>query len=246
MRSLILSDLHGNWEAMAAVLKSVRREQYDSVLVLGDLVGYGASPRKIVDRVRRFGDKLTIVRGNHDKVVAGIEEGIGFNPVALASIRWTRDELGEARIRELAALPVGPKQVEDFLICHGSPSDEDLYILDPEIAGGVFDRTDFNLCFFGHTHVPCRISLDGINLHWEALTPEASPIHLSETARHLVNVGSVGQPRDRDPRAAFVIYDSSRRLVDFRRVEYPIARAQRRIRRAGLPPLLADRLALGL
>ena len=229
MRHLILSDMHANWEAMAAVLRSVRRERFDSIVVLGDLVGYGASPRRIVDRVRRFGSKLSIVRGNHDKVVAGIEEGLGFNPVALTSIRWTQEALGEHRLRELAELPQGPKTLDGFLICHGSPGDEDLYILDEDTAAGVFEDTDFSLCFFGHTHIPGLISLEGDTLEWQALTPESSPVRLEESGRYLVNVGSVGQPRDRDPRAAFVVYDSQERRLEMRRVDYAIARSRRNL-----------------
>ena len=148
MWHLILSDMHGNWDAFSTVLGSVRDEHFDSVLVLGDLVGYGASPHRIIDRVRRFGPELTIVRGNHDKVVAGLEEGLGFNRGALTSIRWTRSRLGKRRLAYLADLPQGPAQIEDFLICHGSPADEDLYILNEESALRAFADTEFALAFF--------------------------------------------------------------------------------------------------
>lgn len=245
MRHLILSDIHGNWDALSTVLDSVRDEPFDSVLVLGDLVGYGASPHRIIDRVRRFGPELTIVRGNHDKVVAGLEEGLGFNSVALASIRWTRSRLGKRRLAYLRDLQQGPAQVEDFLLCHGSPADEDLYILNEESAMRAFADTEFSLAFFGHTHVPCVIGERADGIEWQDLVPGVT-LELPANKRYLVNVGSVGQPRDRDPRAAFVVYDSVKRLVEIRRVAYPVERAQRRIVRAGLPSLLADRLAIGM
>ena len=237
--------MHGNWEAFSTVLSSVRDERFDSVLVLGDLVGYGASPHRIIDRVRRFGPELTIVRGNHDKVVAGLEEGLGFNRVALTSIQWTRSRLGKRRLTYLADLPQGPAEVEDFLICHGSPADEDLYILNEETAAQAFAETEFSLAFFGHTHVPCLISEQADGVDWRDLEPGVT-LELPTHERHLVNVGSVGQPRDRDPRAAYVVYDSEQRLLEIRRIAYPVAKAQRRILRAGLPSLLADRLAVGM
>ena len=246
MKHLILSDIHGNLDALVAVLRQVRHQSFDSVVVLGDLVGYGAAPDQVVDRVRRLGPHLTIVRGNHDKVVAGIEPGVGFNPIALASVMWSRDKLKKANQSYLAGLPRGPLEVDGFLISHGSPVDEDLYVVNESIAAEVFAASEFSLCFFGHTHLPCIYVADTATVASEQLSGEERSWELESGLRYLINPGSIGQPRDRDPRAAYMTYDSDSRSVRWHRVEYRVRRAQRRIRRAGLPELLAERLEYGM
>lgn len=246
MKHLVLSDLHGNLDALVAVLRQVRHESFDSIVVLGDLVGYGASPDQVVDRVRRLGSKVTIVRGNHDKVIAGLEDGTGFNPVALASVMWSREHLHPDNRGYLATLPRGPLEVDGFLVSHGSPIDEDLYVIDEVVAAGVFTACEFSLCFFGHTHVPCILVADKTGVHWEPFEGGERSCQLEPGLRYLINPGSIGQPRDRDPRAAYLTYDSDSRWVRWHRVEYPVKRAQKRIRKAGLPDLLAERLEHGI
>ncbi|HEX3127204.1 MAG TPA: metallophosphoesterase family protein [Thermoanaerobaculia bacterium] len=246
MRYLILSDMHANWSAFEAVLRRARRKRFDAVLVLGDLVGYGAAPNQVVEAVRKLGPRLFTVRGNHDKVVSGIDTGANFNQTALAAAQWTTTRLTPANLRYVRELPQGPIQVEPGMaICHGSPLDEDTYVFSDVDAWEIFSNFPVPVTFFGHTHIPSLFSLEGRVLGVRALRGRTGTVYLQPGGRYLVNPGSIGQPRDRDPRASYMTYDSERRIVRWHRVEYPIEDAQRRIRRAGLPGSLADRLALG-
>ena len=246
MRYLILSDMHANWHAFEAVLRRARRKRIDAVLVLGDLVGYGAAPNQVVEAVRKLGPRLFTVRGNHDKVVSGIDTGANFNQTALTAAQWTTTRLTPANLRYVRDLPQGPIQIEPGMaICHGSPLDEDTYVFSDVDAWEIFSNFPMPVTFFGHTHIPSLFSLEGRMLGVRALRGRTGTIHLQQGGRYLVNPGSIGQPRDRDPRASYMTYDSERRIVRWHRVEYPIEEAQRRIRKAGLPGSLADRLALG-
>ena len=161
MRYLILSDIHSNDEALAAVLARVRRKRYDRVVVLGDFVGYGANPNQVIDRIRRMGKEKVMIRGNHDKVVCGLESGDLFNPVALRAARWTTEKLASRNLKFLEALPLGPATVDGaFAICHGSPRDEDAYIFTDYDAYLNFRELEANVCFFGHSHIPCVFTLE--------------------------------------------------------------------------------------
>ncbi len=154
MKYLILSDIHSNLEALTAVLRRVRRKRFDRVIVLGDLVGYGADPNPIVDRVRKL-KKMTIIRGNHDKVCSGVENGEMFNKIALESARWTEEKLLPRHRKWLAALPQGPLTVDGILaISHGTPLDEDAYIFGEIEALNMFQYFETPVCFFGHSHFP--------------------------------------------------------------------------------------------
>ena len=246
MRYLILSDMHANWDAFEAVLRRARRKRFDAVLVLGDLVGYGGAPNQVVEAVRRLGPRLWTVRGNHDKVVAGIDSGSNFNQTALAAAQWTTGRLTPGNLRYVRELPKGPIQVEERLaICHGSPLDEDTYVFSDVDAWEIFSRFQMPVTFFGHTHIPSLFWLEGRTLGLRALRGATGRIKLDPGGRYLINPGSIGQPRDRDPRASYMTYDSERGIVRWYRIPYPIAEAQRRIRRVGLPGTLADRLAVG-
>jgi predicted phosphodiesterase len=246
VRYLILSDMHANWHAFEAVLRRARRKRIDAVLVLGDLVGYGAAPNQVVEAVRKLGPRLFTVRGNHDKVVSGIDTGANFNQTALTAAQWTTTRLTPANLRYVRDLPQGPIQIEPGLaICHGSPLDEDTYVFSDVDAWEIFSNFQMSVTFFGHTHIPSLFSLEGRMLGVRALRGRTGTVYLQPGGRYLVNPGSIGQPRDRDPRASYMTYDSERRIVRWHRVEYPIEEAQRRIRKAGLPGSLADRLALG-
>jgi predicted phosphodiesterase len=246
LRYLILSDMHANWHAFEAVLRRARRKRFDAVLVLGDLVGYGAAPNQVVEAVRKLGPRLFTVRGNHDKVVSGIDSGANFNQTALTAAQWTTTRLTPANLRYVRELPQGPIQIEPGVaICHGSPLDEDTYVFSDVDAWEIFSNFQMPVTFFGHTHIPSLFSLEGRMLGVRALRGRTGTVYLQPGGRYLVNPGSIGQPRDRDPRASYMTYDSERRIVRWHRVEYPIEEAQRRIRRAGLPGSLADRLALG-
>jgi predicted phosphodiesterase len=245
MRYLILSDVHSNMDALEAVLQFMRRKRWDKVACLGDLVGYGANPNQVIDTLRRT-RPITAIRGNHDKVCSGIEEGEMFNRIALEAALWTRRKLTSTNMRWLRALPQGPVEIDEtFSIAHGTPVDEDAYIFGEIEALNVFRHTRDSLCFFGHSHFPVIFALwpDSIS----TVLTRGSPfrIRLQEGVRYLINPGSVGQPRDGNPKASFALFDSKARIVTIYRVGYSIASAQRRIRRAGLPRPLADRLTIG-
>lgn len=246
MRFLIVSDMHGNSDAFEAVLRRVRRKRFDAVLMLGDMVGYGAGPNQVVDAVRGLSERVYSVRGNHDKVVAGVESGDNFNSSALIAARWTTDRLTASNLRYVRDLPRGPMAIdEDLAICHGSPLDEDTYVFSDVDAYEIFSHFSVPVVFFGHTHIPSLFSLEGRRLGVMALRGDGGTILLHPEGRYLINPGSIGQPRDRDARASYMVYDSRRRVVRWYRVPYPITEAQQRIRKAGLPNSLADRLAVG-
>ena len=245
MRYLILSDIHANREALAAVLARVRRKRWDKTVFLGDLVGYGAHPNQTVDMVRAL-KPLQAIRGNHDKVCSGIEDGEMFNRVALQAAIWTRNRLTRNNLRWLQALPEGPAIVDGaFAIAHGTPIDEDAYIFGEIEALNVFRQTAFPLCFFGHSHFPVVFGLSPDAIHTYLTTAPTFRFRLEPGMRYLVNPGSIGQPRDGNPMASFAMFDSKAQSVTIYRVPYRIEKAQQRILDAGLPRPLADRLALG-
>jgi predicted phosphodiesterase len=245
MRYLILSDIHANREALEAVMSHVRRKRWDKALVLGDVVGYGANPNQAVESVRRL-RSVVAIRGNHDKVCSGIENGEMFNRVALQAALWTRKKLTPPNLRWLQALPEGPVIVDgQFAIAHGTPIDEDAYIFGEIEALNVFRQTAFSLCFFGHSHFPVVFGLSPDAIQTVLTTPPSFRFRLQPGVRYLVNPGSIGQPRDGIPLASFALFDSRTRSVSVYRLPYRIERTQRKILDAGLPRPLADRLALG-
>jgi diadenosine tetraphosphatase ApaH/serine/threonine PP2A family protein phosphatase len=247
VRYLVITDIHGNLEALDAVLAAMTARGYDETLVLGDLVGYGADPNAVVDRVRELRPRA-MVRGNHDKVATGIEDGESFNLVARSAVQWTNDALTPANRDFLVKLPTGPVAVDDDIeICHGSPFDEDMYIFDELDALRAFEVSTRPVCLFGHTHVAVAFRRTSDRLEVPAGPGDTDEVRLPIEAesKYLINVGSVGQPRDGDPRAAAGIVDTTARRIEFYRVRYPIEEAQRKIRQAGLPDVLARRLALG-
>ena len=246
MRYLVISDIHANLEAFETVMAAAKPLNYEKVLLLGDLVGYGADPNAVCDRVRELKPDA-IIRGNHDKVGAGVESPEGFNAVARNAIRWTYDNLSDVNREWLAALPAGPAIVDETIeICHGTPFDEDAYVFDDLDALRAMHAARRPLCLFGHTHVQVGhfLTKDQFGL---ATADEQRPltITMDPANRYLVNPGSVGQPRDGNPRAGFAIVDTAVHEVTLHRVEYPIALAQARILEAGLPEVLAQRLAVG-
>lgn len=244
MRYLVLSDIHANLEALEAVLQSAEG-RWDRAVVLGDLVGYGADPDAVVQTIISLAP-AAVIRGNHDKAAAGVEDAANFNPAARAAALWTASALTETSRAFLRDLPSGPLLVDDAMeICHGSPFDEDFYIFDGADAWRALEATRSSLCFFGHTHVAVGFLRSGSL--FEAIIPENSetPIQAQNGRRLLINPGSVGQPRDGDPRAAYALYDSSAGLVTLRRSAYAVERAQEKILAAGLPRALANRLATG-
>ena len=256
MRYLIISDIHANLEALEATLAAAGA--YDKALVLGDLVGYGADPNAVIDRVRGL-TEVTIIRGNHDKVGAGIEDVDGFNHLARHAIAWTAATLTPENRTWLAALPQGPVIIDQAVeICHGTPFDEDVYVFDDLDALRALRAARRPLCLYGHTHVPAVFRLGSAGEGIDGLAggggtldlvgPPRGPaftLPLDAAARYLVNCGAVGQPRDGDARSAYGVYDSDARLATIHRVAYDVAAAQAKIVAAGLPDVLAHRLAVG-
>lgn len=246
MRYLVLTDLHANLEALESCLSDAGRRKYDRTLVLGDLIGYGADPNAIVERVRDM-KPVGLIRGNHDKVAIGIGEAEGFNYVAKTAAAWMLQALTPENRAWVAALPQGPQVIDDLVeICHGSPIDEDVYIFTERDAMEALVASARPLCLFGHTHYPVTFCLrDGTMCGVGPSRDAETLVHLEEGAKYLVNPGSVGQPRDGDPRAAYAIVDTERRDVLLFRVEYAVEETQRKVIAAGLPEALAWRLTAG-
>ena len=254
MRALVLSDIHGNLEALTAVLNAAG--QWDALWNLGDLVGYGASPNQVVETVRPLATMT--VRGNHDRICCGLTSTRNFNPLARASAKWTMQELSAENLEWLRGLPQGPLQPERnsedearVTLAHGSPLNEDHYIQNMRDAWAPLQQMATAIAFVGHTHVQCGFAQKDHD--WYELRPRYPSrtgsqmwrLPIAAEVRYLINPGAVGQPRDFDWRAAFAIYDSEAREVVYHRVPYDVARAQTRIRKAKLPERLAARLREG-
>ena len=244
MRCLILSDVHANIDALDAVLADAARHGDLRVLLLGDLVGYGAEPNAVIERVQSL-PIAGAVRGNHDRAAAGQGDAESFNEVARASAAVTSRLLTPASRAFLQRLPAGPLRVSPLTeICHGTPFDEDAYIFDEMDAVYALRAATRPLCLFGHTHAPFAARLRADDLEFVDASA-GNAIAVAADMRLIVNVGSVGQPRDGNPRAAYGVLDEEAGTITCYRVEYPVERAQARVRDAGLPEALARRLALG-
>ena len=244
MKVAILSDIHSNGDALAAVVDELARVRPDRVYHLGDLVGYNAEPEACVRWA--MANTAAGVSGNHDAVACGRSSGRHFHAAALRAALWSRDQVSGESCRYLASLPAQFSAGGGFLLVHGSPSDPDGYVYSVDQAsrelGGLFASVAEGPIFFGHTH------LAGAYVRREDGTVEAVPpgeLRLRKGERALVNPGSVGQPRDRDPDASFVVYDPEARKVTWRRVPYDVESARRKILGAGLPHIFADRLREG-
>jgi predicted phosphodiesterase len=246
VRFLILSDIHANQPALEAVVADAAGG-YDRAVCCGDLVGYGADPNPVVDWGRL--NVAAVVRGNHDKASTGNSDELEwFNPTARAAALWTMDSLTAENREYLTRLPKGPLALFGFQVLHGSPVDEDEYVVSTWDAAPLSGYIDSPLAFFGHTHLQggFYFQRNGVRrLEKPAGHEPELALFLQPDVQYLVNPGSVGQPRDGDPRAAYCLYDSDTRTVLYKRVQYDVGEAQRRIRAAGLPEPLAVRLAGG-
>ncbi|WP_419805647.1 metallophosphoesterase family protein [Terriglobus sp.] len=248
MRALILSDIHGNLEALEAVLAAA--PPHDAVWNLGDVVGYGGSPNECVAVMRDRSDAS--VRGNHDKVCSGVMPATHFNPTARQAVEWTMGVLTTESRTWLEAMPQGPLSPpgSSSLISHGSPAGEDIYVLNIRDAWGTLQASEHRVTLFGHTHV--QGGFHALGSQWLGFQPAHRngsskwilPLNTDGT-RYMVNPGSVGQPRDGDWRAAFALLDEESNELTFYREPYDLARAQGRILMAGLPERLALRLREG-
>ena len=245
MRYLIVSDLHANLQALEAVVRHAAG-RYDRAVCCGDLIGYGADPNPVVDWVRGHCD--TVVRGNHDRACTGQEDLEWFNPVARAAALWTLDKLSNENAEYVRNLPKGPAFVDGFELLHGSPYDEDDYVVAPDDAAEAFAYLESRVAFFGHTHLQGGFIWNRARV--ETISPTALDIDrqlmdIEPDEGYLINPGSVGQPRDGDPRAAYALYNTEAGVLSYCRVEYDVESAQRKIRDGGLPPFLAERLSVG-
>ncbi len=272
MRILLISDIHANLEALEACLKSA--PAYDHVFNLGDIVGYGASPNEVTAIARGLGK--VFVRGNHDKACTGVTGVQDFNATAATAALWTMHHLTPDHLEWLRKLPAGPVLINQLsgaagndgaspttalpasislatpVECvHGSPIDEDEYLLDLKDAVGSLVHQQAKITFFGHSHI--QGAFCGNGAEWMGLRPEYQnddepetfELGLRKDYRYLINPGSIGQPRDNDWRAAFALYDTEAANITFHRVPYDIKTTQEKIREAKLPERLAIRLQLG-
>jgi len=246
MRILILSDIHANFTALEASLAKAAG-RWDTAVCLGDIVGYGPDPAEVSEKIRSL--VQSCIRGNHDKAVTGIMDTEDFNPVAKAAVDWTRKQLSPGLLQWLATLPQGPLETNGIVLVHGAFQDEDEYVFTPAQAlEGLLDSTS-PVTFFGHTHHQGGFAYFDSNLEVLQIRPRPNelfaPLRIEPESRYMLNPGSVGQPRDADPRASFAIADLANHTVEFWRVPYEIGKVQSRMRKAGLPEPLVQRLEFG-
>lgn len=239
MRFAIFSDIHANLEALEAVLQDAEECRCTHFVCLGDVVGYNANPQECVARIREL--DCPTVKGNHDEQASLTESSRDFNELAERAIDWTREHLGEEDKEWLRGLPF-QRQVRDFTIVHATLDSPERwrYVFNNLDATASFPYQHTTICFFGHTHVPMAFIRD------EAVQRvRVDELSIDMTKKYFINTGSVGQPRDGDWRAAYCVYDVEKNMVEQRRVEYDLETTQKKIVQAGLPPLLAERLAMG-
>jgi predicted phosphodiesterase len=239
MRFAVFSDIHANLEALETVLADARAEGCTHFVCLGDIVGYNANPKECLQIVQEL--ECPVVKGNHDEQASTDTSTEGFNELAEEAIDWTREQLSEAEKKWLADLRL-TRQVRDFTIVHATLDTPEQwgYVFNDLDAAASFTYQHTSLCFFGHTHVPTAFVRDDY-VH----RISTGQIVLAAGRKYFINVGSVGQPRDRDWRAAYCIFHCDRNVVEQRRLEYDLATTQKKIRKAGLPERLAGRLVLG-
>ncbi|MCX8157941.1 MAG: metallophosphatase family protein [Verrucomicrobiae bacterium] len=238
-RYAIIADIHANLEAFKVVLEDIKAQNCTHIVCLGDVVGYGANPKECLDIVRDL--KIPCIKGNHDEMCSVDKNLEGFNPYAAEAIMWTRDQLTEDDRQWLRDLKY-QRLIANFTIVHATL---DLphqwgYVFDKLMAAASFTYQNTPVCFFGHTHVPLAFIRDSV-----VRGGTYSKFKVEPGKKYFVNVGSIGQPRDNDPRAAYVVYDLDENTIELRRLEYDIPAAQKKILAAGLPARLAERLAYG-
>jgi diadenosine tetraphosphatase ApaH/serine/threonine PP2A family protein phosphatase len=245
-RLLILSDIHANLTALETALGAVEG-RWERGVCLGDVVGYGPDPNEVIERVVGLGMKT--IRGNHDKAGSGVADGEDFNPIARAAVVWTQEQLTPEHLSWLRELPGGPMVEDGLAFVHGAVRDEDEYVFSPEGAMRGLRESPAPITFFGHTHVQGGFLLR--NERVEGFRPAIegkrghAELTLEPGVRYLINPGSIGQPRDGDPRAGLAVLDTERQTVEFWRVSYDIEAVQKRMEVARLPEPLALRLAFG-
>jgi len=239
MKYAIIADIHSNLEALRVVLQDAKNQQCTHYVCLGDVVGYNANPKECLDIIRDTG--MPSVKGNHDEYCSSETNLEGFNPHAAEAIQWTRQQLTEEDRQWLKELKY-IRLVASFQVVHATLDGPQRwgYVFDRLAAAASFTYQNTAVCFFGHTHVPVAFIRDSV-----VRGGTYSKFKIEPGRKYFVNVGSVGQPRDGNPKAAYAIYDMDEGSVELRRLDYDISAAQAKIMAAGLPPRLAERLALG-
>ncbi|MDP3142410.1 MAG: metallophosphoesterase family protein [Candidatus Omnitrophota bacterium] len=240
MRYGIFSDVHSNLPALEAVIAAFQKEAIDQYICIGDIVGYAANPKECITRIREL--RPVLVAGNHDWACVDMIGTRELNPAAQEAVNWTKQQLSVEEKDFLKSLEL---LIDDdkFTLVHGTlDNPEDFNYLSDQLDAQVnFELLSGHLCFIGHTHVPGIFI--GQDNHTEYM--QRYPLQLSYQSKYIVNTGSVGQPRDRDPRASYCIFDCANQTIEIKRVDYDIKEAQKRIVAAGLPIFLSERLALG-
>ena len=239
MKYAIIADIHGNLEAFQVVLEDIRAQQVDHIVCLGDVVGYNANPKECLQIVRDM--NIPVVKGNHDDLCSTNNALEGFNPHAADAVHWTRDQLNEDEKKWLRDLKY-TRMVGNFTMVHATLDAPDRwqYVFEKLAAAASFPYQLTQVCFFGHTHVPVAFMRDTM-----VRGGTYSKFKIDPSKKYFINVGAVGQPRDNNPKCAYVIYDLTAGTIELRRLEYDIAAAQAKILAAGLPERLAERLAYG-
>ncbi len=242
MRFLFFSDIHGNLEALVSVLDDAQNRGYDRAICLGDIVGYGASPQECVKMISEL-PNTSAVLGNHDAAVVNPKERVFLNPVAQTGVKYSETQLTPESVDYLNSLEFIIESENDFIASHASPYKPEswVYVLEPIEATDAFHVMTHPVAFIGHTHFPVVHNSNGLI---KPILP-GDRIKIRPSEKSIINVGSVGQPRDGDPRAAFIIYDDENKIAEVFRVEYDIETASQKILDAGLPPMLADRILRG-
>ncbi len=247
MRYLILSDIHANLDALNAVLEHIKRERIDKYIILGDILDYGAQPNETINLLKTLLPQ-DAVRGDHEKIFTGALSEEYFDPEVLICSKWTKKQLTQNSAAYIESLPAGPKTVDNaFEIVHGSYPDEDMYIMDSDALDTSFANLKMPIGFFGHTHIPIVFieRLDG-KKEMADIYGSKNVFTLKDDERYLINPGSIGQPRDNNPDAAFAIYDSTVKTIVLLRVPYDRHSAAKKIMDAGLPDFFAQRLVAGI
>jgi predicted phosphodiesterase len=239
MKYAIIADIHGNLEALQTVLEDAKKEKCTHYACLGDVVGYNANPKECLDIVR--GMAMPCVKGNHDEYCSSNDDLEGFNPHAALAVNWTREQLTPEDRQWLQDLRY-MRLVASFSIVHATLDGPQRwgYVFDKLAAAASFTYQNTSVCFFGHTHVPVAFIRDSV-----VRGGTYSKFRIEPGRKYFINVGSVGQPRDGNPKSAYLIYDLDDSTVELRRLDYDMATTQAKILAAGLPERLAERLAFG-
>ena len=239
MRYAVIADIHANLEALEVVLNDAKAQQCTHYCCVGDVVGYNANPKECLEIVRSMG--MPVVKGNHDEYCSTEDNLEGFNPHAAEAVSWTRKQLNpddRKWLREFKYI----RLVASFTMVHATLDGPQRwgYVFDRLAAAASFTYQNTAVCFFGHTHVPLAFVRDSV-----VRGGTYSKFRVEPGKKYFVNVGAVGQPRDGNPKAGYVVYDLDEQTIELRRLEYDIPKAQKKILEAGLPQRLADRLAVG-